>query len=1120
VTGTDIRRCLAVVVVALATVLSGPAAAADDKTLDKYYNANTLCRAGIYPLAAKEYEAFLAANPKHEKAPRAKWGLAVCRYSMGQMDKAAALLAGLAGNEQIADQEQLHNLWGSALVELGKPAEAVAAFEWTVKNAKRDDRKADALAGLTQAHFALKSWPKAVDASNALIKHAPTSRYAETVRYQGAVARMNLGKLAEAVAALQALIAEGKSAELVHQSVYQAAECLVKLGKPAEAAEMFKTAATKKTGTFSEVATFNHALLQFRTGKYNDAITTFRNFVKKHPDTHLADEANLFIGRSYLEMKKYREAAGIFDGILRGLKDSKGRPHKRGKPALGTPLVISDSTAGAQATLWLVRTYARQGKNADVAKMLKPVVGAYKDDSAGAEIYYELARAQMDTERFDEAAGSFAASEKGKAPLPEESLRLRAFCLLRARRPEQSLPLCDAFLTKFPDSANKAEVLFLKGENLSAMKRLDDAAVAFAAARKAGLDGAKTRQSTVRTAQTYYRQKQWAQCLAALKPLLDEDGPADIAPLFEKARKGGRKPPHKKPSGKSDALTAQAWFMAGDCRFRLEQWDGAREALGTFLIRHAEQPNADVARYNLSLACRKLDKTDDAIAVLHPFIEARPETASGKKLRVDALIERGRMQYDTGKYRDAQSTLQHVRDNPEAIYYLGWAATKLGDDKAAADYFARLGGKRDQPFAIDASLQRSVLLYRGRKYAEAEAALSTLLKFLQRGGRPEQRTEVTFYLGLCRAHQKNYAGAIESFRQITQHRTGAGKRGPEAIYWQGWCEKQRGNAKQAETLYATFVTKYATDALLPAATFELAELRFHRLQEADRLTKGKPKPKGKVEKTDYAGIADSLRPLLDKDSKTLAKGELRDRVVYLLGWCLFKQEQWGPAAQTFESLIAAEEAAARADRKRTPSKLLASAYFQAAESRRRMKEFGPAKDLFAKAAKLRGTAAKEDQDDMLLRLSQLQAINNQWKQSLQSAQSLLQSFPDSKLKYEALFAIGWAHENQRKYRDAMSHYRKVVAANVRNEVSARAQFQLAECYFAQGQRDDAIVAFNLVVTKYGFDRWNSVALLGMGRCFQAQGKAVQARAYFDDVILKYPNTAAAEVAADLLKKSQ
>ena len=166
--GTDIRRGWAVMVLVLAAVLSGPVVAADDKALDRYYNANALCRRGVYPLAAKEYEAFLAASPKHEKVPRAKWGLAVCRYSMNQMDKAAALLAGLAGNEQIADQEQLHNLWGSALMELGKSAEAVTAFAWTVKNAKRDNHKTDALTGLTQAHFSLKNWAQVIDVSNAL----------------------------------------------------------------------------------------------------------------------------------------------------------------------------------------------------------------------------------------------------------------------------------------------------------------------------------------------------------------------------------------------------------------------------------------------------------------------------------------------------------------------------------------------------------------------------------------------------------------------------------------------------------------------------------------------------------------------------------------------------------------------------------------------------------------------------------------------------------------------------------------------------------------------------------------------------------------------------------------
>ena len=78
------------------------------------------------------------------------------------MGKAAALFEKLVGNSHVTDQEQLHNLWGSSLVELGKHAEAVKMFEWTVKKAKTPARKADALAGLTQAHSLLKDWAAAV----------------------------------------------------------------------------------------------------------------------------------------------------------------------------------------------------------------------------------------------------------------------------------------------------------------------------------------------------------------------------------------------------------------------------------------------------------------------------------------------------------------------------------------------------------------------------------------------------------------------------------------------------------------------------------------------------------------------------------------------------------------------------------------------------------------------------------------------------------------------------------------------------------------------------------------------------------------------------------------------
>ena len=1104
-------RCVIAALILLpAAVQVCAAAEGSDPALDKYYNANALCRRGLYPLAIKDFEAFLAAHPKHAKVPLAQWGLAICYYSSGEMGKAAALFEKLVGNPHVTDQEQLHNLWGSSLVGLGKQAEAVKTFEWTVKNAKTPARKADALAGLTQAHSLLKDWAAAVRASDELIKLAPASPHADLARYQGGVARLNLEQPADAARVFQGLIGAAKDAELVHQSVYRAAECFVKLKKPAEAIKMYETAATTKTGEYSELAYFNLGLLQFETGDYPAAITTLKGFSKKYPDSALSADVSLFLGRSYLESKKYREAVSIFEGILSGLKGPELKGRKKQKRPPGSPLVVGDSSAAAQATLWLIRTYARQGKHETVRELLAPVIRNYRNDPVSTELYYELATADMESGEFASAAKNFAESEGGKAPLPSESLRLRAFCLYRDGKWRDSLPLCDSFLEKFPDNPHKAEVLFLKGEDLMALVRMADAIGAFEAALAAGPDEAKVRQSHLRIAQAYYHQKKWAECVESLGPLLAADPPS----VPDAAAKKPRKVPRKKPSAPEDRLYAQVWFMAGDCYFRLQQWPKAIEALVTFLDRHPAEANAEEAQYNLALAYQKAEKPAEAIAMLKPFLHGskRPD-AGAETLRIRALVDLGRLQYETGDYQQAEGTLKRAGDHPDAIYYLGWVAMKRKDPYAAVQHFGAMTQRADSPLATDAALQRAVLEYRSGHYAEAEATLTALAKKFPRNAKGADHVDTVFYLGLCRARQKNYDKAVENFSDVAR-RSGENPRVPEAMYWQAWCEKQRGNVRQAESLYTAFLAKYPAGKLAPDVTLELAELRFSQYRERGRL--GKTKGGRREAAPDCAAIAATLRPLLAEDGKTPATGELRNRVLYLLGWCLFEQGEMGPSARSFETLIAAEEEAAKADRNRRMSNLVPSACFQAGEARRRMQEFGPAKELFEKAARLRGTARQADQDDMLLRLAQLQAINGQWRESLQSAQLLLKSFPDSTLKYEALFSIGWAHENQKQYGPALSHYRKVTAANVADGVSARAQFQIGECYFAQGQHDGAISEFNLVITKYGFDQWSSLALLGMGRCFKAQGKTMQARSYLDDIILKYPKTTAAELAVKLL----
>ncbi len=66
--------------------------------LDDYYQANKLYNAGNFPEASKAYLDFIAKNPTHEKILSVQLGVALCHFSMGQMDTAEPWLERLSSN--------------------------------------------------------------------------------------------------------------------------------------------------------------------------------------------------------------------------------------------------------------------------------------------------------------------------------------------------------------------------------------------------------------------------------------------------------------------------------------------------------------------------------------------------------------------------------------------------------------------------------------------------------------------------------------------------------------------------------------------------------------------------------------------------------------------------------------------------------------------------------------------------------------------------------------------------------------------------------------------------------------------------------------------------------------
>ncbi|MDT7808738.1 MAG: hypothetical protein QOJ70_2551 [Acidobacteriota bacterium] len=71
----------------------------------------------------------------------------------------------------------------------------------------------------------------------------------------------------------------------------------------------------------AEQETFNRGRAFFAKGQYEQAATVFRDFIKGHPDSFIADLMLLWLGRSYIEMGKFAEAEQVSQR-LREIKDT------------------------------------------------------------------------------------------------------------------------------------------------------------------------------------------------------------------------------------------------------------------------------------------------------------------------------------------------------------------------------------------------------------------------------------------------------------------------------------------------------------------------------------------------------------------------------------------------------------------------------------------------------------------------------------------------------------------------------------------------------------------------------------------------------------------------------
>ena len=74
---------------------------------------------------------------------------------------------------------------------------------------------------------------------------------------------------------------------------------------------------TERNDVLSDKAFYDKMLTTYKEGKYEEAVTGFKNFIKKYRKSDLADNAQFWIGESYMALKQYEQAILAYQRVIK-----------------------------------------------------------------------------------------------------------------------------------------------------------------------------------------------------------------------------------------------------------------------------------------------------------------------------------------------------------------------------------------------------------------------------------------------------------------------------------------------------------------------------------------------------------------------------------------------------------------------------------------------------------------------------------------------------------------------------------------------------------------------------------------------------------------------------------
>lgn len=364
----------------------------------------------------------------------------------------------------------------------------------------------------------------------------------------------------------------------------------------------------------------------------------------------------------------------------------------------------------------------------------------YPSSADAGEACFLLGRAELETEKYADAARTFEALAKesrGK-PFEEEAFYWAAETYFRAKDYPSALRYYQQVLDKFPTSKYYAYARYSDAWALAETGSYDEAIAELHELAAEFPTHPLAPEARYKAAQYLFDQKKYEEALKELETFA-VDFP--LSPRVTAARylqgesrfqlgqyAAARDAFEKCVETGGEEFDAAARHRIGWCRFEAGEY---AEALKAF---QAPAPDelAESTRYGLARTLSKLGRFSESLETLEGLIRDFPDSDATDRFyfwKADALYRLDRPADAAAVYEDILSRHPSTQLAAETEYNLGWCASKLGHAAEAALHFDRAAAAAtEESFKVDAYSRAGDVCLQAGDFEKALAAYDRVLK--------------------------------------------------------------------------------------------------------------------------------------------------------------------------------------------------------------------------------------------------------------------------------------------------------------------------------------------------------------------------------------------------------